>query len=179
MPQVTSGVAALTAIVALAAAAPAGASGEGRTGGAVAGDDDHAARAVFPIDGAFRIGSSAVQRFGGARQHRGQDILSRCGTPLVAAETGRVREARFQSAAGNFVVIATDRGDQVYMHLQAPALVRRGDRVAAGDPLGAVGDTGRTTACHLHFEWWTPPGWYRGGRATDPIGLLRKLRGKR
>jgi murein DD-endopeptidase MepM/ murein hydrolase activator NlpD len=37
-----------------------------------------------------------------------------------------------------------------------------------------VGETGRASGCHLHFELWTAPGWYKGGRAVDPLPTLRR-----
>jgi murein DD-endopeptidase MepM/ murein hydrolase activator NlpD len=46
--------------------------------------------------------------------------------------------------------------------------------VRTGEPIGAVGSTGSSTACHLHFELWTAPGWYEGGSPIDPLALLRK-----
>jgi murein DD-endopeptidase MepM/ murein hydrolase activator NlpD len=36
-----------------------------------------------------------------------------------------------------------------------------------------VGRTGDATACHLHFEEWTAPGWYTGGSPFDPLADLR------
>jgi murein DD-endopeptidase MepM/ murein hydrolase activator NlpD len=131
---------------------------------------------VFPIRGRHDLGRSIENRFGGGRGHQGQDMFADCGTPVIAAQAGRVREADFQAAAGNFVVIETSDGgpDHAYMHLQAPARVHAGDRVVAGTPLGAVGATGRASGCHLHFELWTAPGWYAGGHAIDPLPLLRR-----
>jgi murein DD-endopeptidase MepM/ murein hydrolase activator NlpD len=55
--------------------------------------------------------------------------------------------------------------------------VATGDSVSAGDKVGAVGQTGDATACHLHFEEWTAPGWYAGGQAEDPASLLHSLEG--
>jgi murein DD-endopeptidase MepM/ murein hydrolase activator NlpD len=132
---------------------------------------------AFPIQGPHRIGMSATQRFGAARSghsHQGQDVFAKCGTPLVAAMGGKVKFKAFQSAAGNYLVIATDEGvDHAYMHLRAPAIVAKGDRVTTGQLLGYVGDTGDADGCHLHFEKWSAPGWYTGGQPVDPLADLQ------
>jgi murein DD-endopeptidase MepM/ murein hydrolase activator NlpD len=131
----------------------------------------------FPVRGRHDFGGSQSV-FGAGRgdhAHQGQDVMSPCGTPLVAARGGVVRFKAFQSRAGNYVVIDGDGtdSDYVYMHLQQPALVERGDRVMTGQRIGNVGDTGRASGCHLHFELWGGPGWYEGGRPFDPLPLLR------
>ncbi len=128
---------------------------------------------IFPIRGAHAYGT-AISRFGGGRGHQGQDVFARCGTPLVAALPGRVIQSIFQSRAGNYAVVQmADGRSYAYMHMRRRALVRTGDVVAAGEPIGEVGETGRATGCHLHFELWTAPGWYRGGRPVDPLRTLR------
>jgi murein DD-endopeptidase MepM/ murein hydrolase activator NlpD len=132
---------------------------------------------VFPVAGPHGYGGEAA-RFGAGRSghaHQGQDIPAACGTPVVAAHGGLVRFRAFHARAGNYVVIAGERtgADSVYMHLREPALARRGEHVAAGQRIGAVGDTGRASGCHLHFELWTAPGWYEGGRPIDPLSYLR------
>lgn len=60
------------------------------------------------------------------------------------------------------------------LHMKAPALVRVGQTVRTGDPIGLVGETGRASGCHLHFELWTSPGWYAGGSPIDPLPTLRR-----
>ena len=133
-----------------------------------------AAEAVFPVQGRHDFGT-ATNRFGGGRNHGGHDILAGCGLKVVAAKAGVVSRAEYEAGAGNYVVIdAEDGTSQVYMHMRDRALVRRADRVAAGDQLGWVGTTGRSTACHLHFELWTAPGWGRGGGGIDPLPELER-----
>lgn len=133
------------------------------------------AQAAFPIDGEHTYGRSGTNGFGGGRGHQGHDVFAECGTPLVAAGGGTVLTATFEANAGNYVVIQRANGrSNVYMHLRDPARVAEGEKVAAGDALGVVGQTGRASACHLHFEVWTAPGWYRGGRAIDPLATLRR-----
>lgn len=130
---------------------------------------------IFPISGPHDMGQSATNRFGGARNHGGQDLFAECGTPLVAVRPGVVQLAKFQDRAGNYVVLqAVDGQSYAYMHMLKPSPLKTGDVVAAGQPVGAVGQTGRATGCHLHFEQWTAPGWYTGGKAIDPMPQLRR-----
>ena len=130
---------------------------------------------LFPIRGRHNLGWSETNNFGGGRGHQGQDMFARCGTRLALARGGEVQFAGYHGAAGNYVVVDTAGSgiDHVYMHLNAPALVSTGDRVFTGQKIGEVGDTGRATGCHLHFEMWTAPGWYEGGRPFDPLPSLR------
>ena len=133
---------------------------------------------AFPILGAHDYGGGAG-RFGAARSghtHEGQDVMAKCGTPLIAARGGRVQYSGYQGAAGNYLVIdgkgtAYDFG---YMHLREPPPLKAGMTVRTGEPIGVVGDTGDATACHLHFEIWTPPGWYEGGSPIDPLPFLKQ-----
>jgi murein DD-endopeptidase MepM/ murein hydrolase activator NlpD len=136
-----------------------------------------AAEGVFPVKGRYDLGT-ATNAFGGGRNHQGQDILAACGLQVVAAKPGTVSSAKWNDGAGNFVVVDGEDGtSQVYMHMRDPALVTRGEQIAAGDQLGYVGTTGRSSACHLHFELWTAPGWSRGGEAIDPLPELQAWAG--
>lgn len=131
---------------------------------------------LFPIRGKHDIAPSQTTGFGGGRGHQGIDTFARCGTKLVAARAGKVQFAGYQSAAGNYLVIDVDGSgqDHTYMHLREAPLVATGQRVFTGQKVGEVGDTGRATGCHLHFELWTAPGWYEGGKAIDAEPLLRR-----
>jgi hypothetical protein len=133
--------------------------------------------ALFPVRGRHNFGGAGA-RFGAGRAghtHEGQDVLSACGTPLIAARGGVVKAKKYQSAAGYYLIIdGTDTGvDYGYMHMAAPSAYSVGDRVYTGDQIGVVGDTGDATACHLHFEEWSAPGWYSGGKPFDPLADLR------
>jgi len=135
-------------------------------------------RFAFPILGAHEFGG-AGGRFGAGRAghtHEGQDVMADCGTPLVAARGGRVQYSGYQGAAGNYIVI-DGKGtsfDTAYMHLLEPSPLQEGMTVRTGEPIGVVGQTGDATACHLHFEIWTAPGWYEGGSPIDPLPYLMK-----
>jgi murein DD-endopeptidase MepM/ murein hydrolase activator NlpD len=132
---------------------------------------------AFPILGAHDFGG-AGGRFGAARSghvHEGQDVMAKCGVPLIAARGGRVQYSGYQGAAGNYLVIdgkGTDF-DTAYMHLLRPSPLSPGTVVRTGQPIGLVGSTGDATACHLHFEIWTAPGWYEGGSPIDPLPFLK------
>lgn len=132
---------------------------------------------VFPIRGPHDYGGSGA-RFGTGRaghSHQGHDVFAKCGTPLVAARGGRVQFKGYHGAAGHYVVIdgAGTRLDYAYMHLVGASPFRRGDRVATGQRIGAVGDSGNARGCHLHFELWSGPGWYQGGRPINPLRALK------
>lgn len=132
----------------------------------------------FPLLGAHDFGDAA-DRFGAARSghtHQGQDVMAACGTPLVAARGGTIQYAGYEGNAGNYVVI-DGKGtglDFMYAHLAQPSPLKTGDPVRTGQPIGVVGETGDATACHLHFEIWTPPGWYQGGSPIDPLPYLKQ-----
>lgn len=132
---------------------------------------------VFPIAGKHDFGGAGAD-FGSSRaghSHQGHDVFARCGTPLIAARGGLVQARKFHAAAGHYVVIDADGSDTdyVYMHLAEASPLRRGDRVVTGQRIGAVGDSGNARGCHLHFELWSGPGYYEGGRPFDPLPALR------
>ena len=129
-------------------------------------------REVFPIRGPNSYGDG----FGAGRGHEGADLPASCGTRLVAAVAGTVQRATYHSAAGNYLVIDMKGSpdDLVYMHMIRPASVEPGQRVAAGQTVGFVGETGRAYGCHLHFEYWAGD-YYGGGRPVDAMPFLRRL----
>ncbi|MGH2741964.1 MAG: peptidoglycan DD-metalloendopeptidase family protein [Thermoleophilaceae bacterium] len=105
-------------------------------------------------------------------QHRGIDIAGDTGAPVVAAAGGDVRFAGAAGSSGLTVSVRTADGrfDTTYLHLSSTA-VREGDRVAAGDRIGAVGTSGVRSAAtsHLHFGVRDA-----GSRHAyhDPLGFL-------
>jgi murein DD-endopeptidase MepM/ murein hydrolase activator NlpD len=112
------------------------------------------------IDGTYRYGST----MGGAlQQHQGVEFNNPAGTPVLAAEAGVVVFAGPAEAGALVVAIRHDRqweGQHVfttYYHNSSLA-VRAGDRVQAGQVIARVGNTGRATNDHLHFEVHVAPG---------------------
>jgi murein DD-endopeptidase MepM/ murein hydrolase activator NlpD len=133
---------------------------------------------MFPVRGKHEFGDGAA-RFGAGRtghSHQGQDVFASCGTPLVAARAGKVLYKGYHALAGYYLVIAgSGTGqDYLYAHLRQPALVSKGERVYTGQPIGEVGETGNAVGCHLHFEIWSGPGWYKGGHPIDPLSELMR-----
>ncbi|MDP8942522.1 MAG: M23 family metallopeptidase, partial [Actinomycetota bacterium] len=118
-------------------------------------------------------------RFGAPRgdhAHQGQDLSAAMGTPVVAPRGGTVEVVAYQAgAAGNYVVLdgEGEDADYVFMHLATGSVrVRRGQRVATGQRLASVGNTGYSTGPHLHFEIWR--GGWSTGRPVDPLPDLRR-----
>jgi murein DD-endopeptidase MepM/ murein hydrolase activator NlpD len=133
---------------------------------------------VFPLAGSFDWGNRD-SRFGAKRKghrHQGQDLPAALGTPVVAPHAGTIEAVDVQvGAAGNYVVLDSsgEDFDYVFMHLRGGSIdVLVGERVRAGQRLGTVGSSGRSTGPHLHFEIWAG-GWYLGGQPIDPLPLLK------
>jgi len=84
--------------------------------------------------------------------HTGIDIGADYGAPIVAAADGVVVDAAYMGAYGLAVVIDHDHQlSTVYAHMSRTQ-VQRGDRVKAGDVIGAIGCSGWCTGPHIHFE---------------------------
>jgi murein DD-endopeptidase MepM/ murein hydrolase activator NlpD len=131
---------------------------------------------VFPVQGTHNYGG-AGSGFGAGRSghiHQGQDVFAACGTPLVAVINTKVLLTGFQKSAGHYAVLRYKRmrHDYMYAHLEAAPLVTKGQKLTPGQQVGTVGDSGNASGCHLHFELWKRPGYYRGGRAVDPLPTL-------
>lgn len=94
-----------------------------------------------------------VSPFGrGGQLHKGLDISSRAGTPIIAPADGEVKMAALDGAYGNSVEI--DHGGGIvtkYAHMQR-FVVQPGQWVKRGEVIGYVGSTGRSTGPHLHYE---------------------------
>jgi murein DD-endopeptidase MepM/ murein hydrolase activator NlpD len=99
--------------------------------------------------------------------HTGQDLGAPMGTQIFAAAAGRVTVAGLNGTAGNQVILDHPGGVQsVYDHLSVIS-VPVGAQVRAGQLLGRVGSTGRSTGAHLHLEI------RRNSQPIDPIPFLR------
>ena len=99
--------------------------------------------------------------------HNGIDMAAPSGSPILAAADGNVIAAAYSSSMGNYIMI--DHGSDiitVYMHASA-LNVSVGQEVSAGDRIGSVGSTGRSTGPHLHF------GVRKNGTYVNPWSYLK------
>lgn len=105
------------------------------------------------------------------RPHEGIDLAAPAGTPVLAAADGEVVYAGDEIRGYGNLVVLRHAGDllTVYAH-NSVLLVMRGDRVTRGQVIARVGQSGRATAPHLHFEV------RRDEEPVDPIPLLPRLR---
>ncbi len=84
--------------------------------------------------------------------HAGMDFSANIGTPVYATGDGRVTEAGWQSGYGNLIVVDHGYGYVTwYAHL-SKIDVRAGQKVIRGQVIGKVGNTGKSTGPHLHYE---------------------------
>ncbi len=99
--------------------------------------------------------------------HDGVDIGARLGTDVIAIKSGTVEKVYEDKKLGMSVLIEHEDGlKSLYANLANPVAVKEGQRINAGEKLGAVGDTAAvpcTMAPHLHFAL------YRDGKAADPF----------
>jgi hypothetical protein len=116
---------------------------------------------IFPNFGERRIFNNKPRS-----QHSGVDISASTGTPVAAANSGRVVLATNLYFCGNAVIIDHGMGlFSIYCHF-SKLRTQRGVMVSKGDVIGEVGATGRVTGPHLH---WSVK--IRGSR-VDPISLV-------
>jgi murein DD-endopeptidase MepM/ murein hydrolase activator NlpD len=116
-------------------------------GSSSSGGAPSASGLIWPVSGPITSGFG--WRWG--RMHEGIDIGVPCGTPIHAAASGTVIYAGWMSGYGNFVIIDHGGGlATAYAHQSA--IYVSGGSVSQGQVIGAVGSTGHSTGCHLHFE---------------------------
>jgi hypothetical protein len=142
---------------------------------------------IFPVVGKVQyIDDFGAPRGGG--RHQGNDLMAAKRSPAVAAESGRVKYWTTSGSAGCMLYLYGESGTMYYyIHLNndlttgndnrgkcvkgVAYTVNSGARVAAGQQVGYVGDSGDANggSAHLHFE--VHPG---GGRAVSPYAYLQK-----
>lgn len=110
----------------------------------------------WPVAGGGRITSG----FGGRPSpftkqksyHYGVDIAGAYGMPILAVSDGVVNFAGWRNGYGWFVIISHANGYQTAYGHNSKLLVKSGQRVKRGEKIALIGNTGRTTGIHCHFE---------------------------
>ena len=117
---------------------------------------------IWPVNGS--ISSGFGMRWG--RLHAGVDIPAPIGTPIRAADSGRVAIAGWTGGYGNYTCIQHSGSFSTCYGHQSSIGVSVGQSVSQGQVIGAVGSTGHSTGPHLHFETRV------NGTPVDPLGYL-------
>ncbi len=124
---------------------------------------------LLPVEAPVRENFGAKRVFNGKprSRHNGVDLAASTGAPVIAPAPAVVVLAEDLYYSGGTVIL--DHGEGLfttYFHLSRID-VKLGDRLAAGEKLGAVGATGRATGPHLHW------GARLGGARVNPLGLMK------
>ncbi|MCF8146350.1 MAG: M23 family metallopeptidase [Deltaproteobacteria bacterium] len=120
---------------------------------------------IWPVKGwlssSFGYRSSP---FTGVKEfHKGIDVSTRAGSPIVASADGVVSFTGWDRGYGRVVLIKHGHGFETrYAHLNK-SIVKKGQRVKRGETIGLVGTSGKTTGPHLHYEV------HLNGVAVNPI----------
>jgi murein DD-endopeptidase MepM/ murein hydrolase activator NlpD len=122
----------------------------------------------FPVSGYYRSTSGFGPRWG--RMHEGHDWAGATGTPIHATADGVVVHAGRQGGYGNLIKIRHEFGFETrYAHLSR-IRVKVGQRVSRGERIGDMGNTGRSTGTHLHYEVRV------GGNPVNPLKYIKAAR---
>lgn len=103
------------------------------------------------------------------RYHSGVDFAGAPGTAVLAAAGGRVKQVDYLQIRGNTTLIDHGWGIYTLYAHQQDTLVQPGEIVAAGQVIGTIGSTGRSTGPHLHWETWL------NGVNVDPMQWTRQV----
>lgn len=114
------------------------------------------------------VRGSVSAKYDPATDHNGIDIVAAKDTPILAAMAGIVVSADWTLETGNSIIIQHPN-DIITAYKHNSSLLKKiGDRVAAGEAIAIIGNTGElTSGPHLHFELWY------GGQHVDPAQFVR------
>ncbi|GEM_PF-1997205 len=125
---------------------------------------------LWPVPSSHRISSKFGYRicpFHGKELHRGIDVPTYTGAPILAAYDGTVVRSTYSSGYGNYVMIAHGGGlVTLYAH-NSQLVARVGQKVKTGTVIAKAGSTGPSTGTHCHFEVQV------NGKLADPLGFLK------
>lgn len=103
------------------------------------------------------------------RSHRGIDIAGKTGTPIIAASGGRVVFSGWTPHFGKYLIVAHSLGYITFYGHNLVNLKAIQDEVSRGEPIALLGNSGRSSAPHLHFEIW------KDGVPVDPLEFIQNL----
>ncbi|MDR9394277.1 DUF5930 domain-containing protein [Roseovarius sp. SYSU LYC5161] len=121
-----------------------------------------------PVKRAFRYTSGFGMRWG--RMHNGTDFAAPHGTPIHATADGVVIHAGWLSGYGRVVKIKHEFGIETRYAHNSKLFVKKGQRVSRGQKIAAMGNTGRSTGTHLHYEVRV------GGKPVNPMTYIKAAR---
>jgi len=126
---------------------------------------------AMPVKDSFRwtsgFGYRRDPKGAGTRMHEGTDMAGAYGTPIYATADGVIVHAGWDSGYGRLVKIKHDFGVETrYAHL-SQIRVEVGQRVSRGERIGDMGNSGRSTGTHLHYEVRL------GGDAVNPMTFIK------
>ena len=107
---------------------------------------------------------------GGRRMHNGQDLAGPYGTNIYATADGIVTFSGWQSGYGRMLIIKHDFGIETRYAHNSRNLVKKGQRVSRGQHIADMGNTGRSTGTHLHYEVRV------NGRPVNPMTYIKAAR---
>ena len=119
----------------------------------------------MPVKGSFRYTSGFGPRWG--QMHRGVDLAAKSRAPIYATGDGVITRAGWNGGYGRVIYIKHEFGIETrYAHL-ARIRVKKGQRVSRGQKIGDMGNSGRSTGTHLHYEVRV------GGNAVNPMIFIK------
>jgi murein DD-endopeptidase MepM/ murein hydrolase activator NlpD len=120
---------------------------------------------ALPLKSSFRFTSGFGSRWG--RMHEGTDFAAGYGTPIYATADGVVTHAGWLAGYGRLVKIKHEFGIETRYAHQSQIRVKVGQRVSRGDRIGDMGNSGRSTGTHLHYEVRV------GGKPVNPMTYIK------
>lgn len=116
-----------------------------------------------PVNGNYKLS----QKF--SSEHKGLDFAASEGTEVLASASGKILAVKFDQYFGNMIVIEHNyEYKTLYAHL-SKVIVKEGFSIEKGEVIGFVGNSGNSTAAHLHFEIM------ERGKNIDPVKVLLKI----
>ncbi|WP_108672292.1 peptidoglycan DD-metalloendopeptidase family protein [Peribacillus acanthi] len=121
---------------------------------------------VWPTDG-------VITDHYGTREgsHKGIDIAAELDSNIVAVDEGIISKSYYSNTYGNVVFIEHGNYETVYAHLNK-RFVEEGQTIEKGQPIGTMGNTGRSRGVHLHFEVHEKEWTFEKENSLDPLLVL-------